>query len=66
MTYGPVGIRCPDHATTGGKTVAPRRAARSMSRQLSQYGPFITFTMIGINVGVYLVELLTGAGLSAS
>jgi membrane associated rhomboid family serine protease len=66
MTYGPVGIRCPDHATTGGKTSAPRRAARSTSRQLSLYGPFVTFTLIGINVGVYLVQLLMGAGLSAN
>jgi membrane associated rhomboid family serine protease len=66
MSYGPVGIRCPDHATTGGKASAPRRAARSTSRRLSLYGPFVTFTLIGINVGVYLVQLLMGAGLSAN
>ena len=65
MTYGPVGIRCPDHATSGGKA-APRRAARSASRRLSLYGPFVTFTLIGINVGVYLVQLLMGSGLSAN
>jgi membrane associated rhomboid family serine protease len=64
MTYGPVGIRCPDHATAGGKTAAPRRAARSASRSLSQYGPFVTFTLIGINVGVFLLELVMGAGLN--
>jgi len=66
MTYGPVGIRCPDHATTGGKTSAPRRAASRTSRQLSLYGPFVTFTLIGINVGVYLLQLLMGAGLNAN
>ena len=66
MTYGPVGIRCPDHATAGGKPSGPRRAARTTSRQLTLYGPFVTFVLIGINVGVYLVELLTGAGLSAN
>jgi membrane associated rhomboid family serine protease len=65
MVYGPVGIRCPDHARNDGKTAAPRRAARSASRSLSQYGPFVTFTLIGINVGVYLLELLLGAGLNA-
>jgi membrane associated rhomboid family serine protease len=64
MTYGPVGIRCPDHATAGGKAAAPRRAARSASRSLSQYGPFVTFTLIGINVGVFLLELVMGAGLN--
>ena len=66
MTYGPVGIRCPDHATTGGKTAAPRRAARSASRRLDLYGPFVTFALIGINVGVYLVQLLMGSGLTAN
>jgi membrane associated rhomboid family serine protease len=64
MTYGPVGIRCPDHATAGGKTAAaPRRAARTASRSLSAYGPFVTFTLIGINVGVFLVQLFLGADL---
>jgi membrane associated rhomboid family serine protease len=66
MSYGPVGIRCPDHATTGGKASSPRRAARRTSRKLSLYGPFVTFTLIGINVGVYLVQLLMGSGLSAN
>jgi membrane associated rhomboid family serine protease len=61
MVYGPVGIRCPDHARNDGKTAAPRRVARSTSRSLSQYGPFVTFTLIGINVGVYLVQLAMGA-----
>jgi membrane associated rhomboid family serine protease len=60
MTHGPVGIRCPDHATSGGKAAAPRSASRS----LSQYGPFVTFTLIGINVGVFLLELVMGAGLN--
>jgi membrane associated rhomboid family serine protease len=66
MSYGPVGIRCPDHATTGGKAAAPRRVARTASRSLSAYGPFITFTLIGLNVGIYLLQLLMGAGLSAN
>ena len=66
MTYGPVGIRCPDHATTGGKTAAPRRAARTASRRLDLYGPFVTITLIGVNVGVYVLELLMGSGLNAN
>jgi membrane associated rhomboid family serine protease len=37
-----------------------------MSRSLSLYGPFITFTLIGVNVGIYLLQLLMGAGLSAN
>ena len=60
MTFGPVGIRCPDHASTTGKTAAPRRVARKASSSLSLQGPFVTFILIGINVGMFLLELLTG------
>ena len=66
MTYGPVGIRCPDHATTGGKTAAPRQAARRASQSISLSGPIVTFTLIGINVGVFLVELLLGGQLNGT
>ena len=65
MTYGPVGIRCPDHARTGGKAAAPKRVARTATRSVSLSGPIVTLTLIGINVGVYLLELLMGAGLNA-
>jgi membrane associated rhomboid family serine protease len=65
MTYGPVGIRCPDHATTGGKVAAPRQAARRASQSLLQSGPIITYTLIGMNVGVFVLQLAMGAGLSA-
>ena len=61
MTFGPVGIRCPDHASATGRTAAPRRAARRASASLSLSGPFVTFTLIGINVAVFLLELATGA-----
>ena len=47
MTYAPVGIRCPDHATTGGKAAAPRQAARRASQSISLSGPIVTFTLIG-------------------
>ncbi len=63
MTYGPVGIRCPDHATASGAVAAPRRVARSASRSLSARGSYVTFTLIGINVGVFLVQLFMGAEL---
>lgn len=67
MTQGPVGIRCPDHARASGKTAAPRQAARRASRSVSlRGGPIVTFTLIGLNVGIYLVQLLMGSGLSAN
>ena len=66
MTFGPVGIRCPDHASTAGKTATPRRTARKATASLTRQGPIVTFALIGINVGVYLLQLLMGAGISAN
>lgn len=40
---------------------APKRAARRAGRSLSLSGPIVTFTLIGLNVGIYMLELLTGA-----
>lgn len=64
MTFGPVGIRCPDHASAGGRASAPKRTARRATRSLTATGPVVTFVLIGINVGVYLLELLLGSGLN--
>lgn len=61
MNFGPVGIRCPDHASATGGKPAPRRAARRVGASLSRRGPFVTRALIGINVGVYLLQLLMGA-----
>ena len=65
MTFGPVGIRCPDHASAKGRTSSPARTARRATTSLSSRGPFVTQILIGINVGVYLLQLVMGAGLSA-
>ncbi len=66
MTFGAVGIRCPDHASTGGRAPAPQRAARRASTTFSLTGPWVTTTLIAINVGVYLLELLLGGQLNGT
>ena len=66
MTFGPVGIRCPDHASTGGSAPAPKRAARRARASFSVSGPFVTQALIAINVGVYLLELLLGGQLNGT
>ncbi|MGH3133415.1 MAG: rhomboid family intramembrane serine protease [Gaiellaceae bacterium] len=66
MTFGPVGIRCPDHASTGRKTSSPRRSARRATASLSLRGPFVTQVLIAVNVGIYLLQLFMGAGLNAA
>jgi membrane associated rhomboid family serine protease len=66
MTFGPVGIRCPDHASTGGRAPAPRRPTRRASSSASLAGPFVTYTLIGINVGLYLLELVFGGSINGT
>lgn len=65
MVFGPVGIRCPDHAGRGAKPAAPRRAARRATVSLSRRGPVVTQALIALSVGVYLLQLAMGAGINA-
>ena len=60
MTFGPVGIRCPDHASATGTAPASRRVARRARSPLSRGGPLVTQVLIGINVGIYLLQLAMG------
>jgi membrane associated rhomboid family serine protease len=57
MTMAPVGIRCPEHA--GGQRVVDR------SRVFDVVGP-VTRTLIGINIAVYVAELVTGGGVNGN
>lgn len=66
MTFGPVGIRCPDHARTGGRQAAPRRTARRARLRIERYGSFVTLGLIGINVGIYLLQLMMGSGINGN
>lgn len=66
MSFGPVGIRCPEHASTSGKAAAPRQAPRTSARSLTASGPVVTFTLIGINVGIFLLELLMGGQINGT
>ena len=64
MVFGPVGIRCPDHAK--GAAAAPKQRAKVTARRLSAPVGLVKRILIGINVGVYLLELATGAGINAN
>ena len=69
MTAGPVGLRCPDHATSGGKrTVQPlggRHVVRAPSTHLRGTEALVTKTLIAVNVAIYLITVVQGAGLNA-
>jgi membrane associated rhomboid family serine protease len=64
MVFGPVGIRCPDHARSAAG--APARRARVTARRFSAPAGIVTRILIGVNVGVYLLELALGAGINAN
>ena len=55
MTMAPVGIRCPDHAGGTKTRMRPRYA-----------GSYVTRALIVVNVAVFLLELIQGAGLYAN
>jgi membrane associated rhomboid family serine protease len=64
MVFGPVGIRCPDHARSAAG--APAQRARMTARRFSAPAGIVTRILIGVNVGVYLLELALGAGINAN
>jgi membrane associated rhomboid family serine protease len=67
MTFGPVGIRCPEHASvTEGAAPRSRPAARRPGFSVSTRGPFVTQALIGVNVGVFLMGLLLGGELNGT
>jgi membrane associated rhomboid family serine protease len=63
MTFSPVGIRCPDHA---GKPQGAARVVRSVGRSSTNRPGIVTTTLIGIDVGIYLLQLAGGASINAS
>ena len=58
MTFGPVGIRCPDHS---GKAQGARRVMQNVQRRTSRNPGIVTTTLIAINIGIYLLQLAGGA-----
>ncbi len=63
MTFGPVGIRCPDHA---GKTRGTAKVVQSVRRGSTSRPGIVTTTLIAINVGIYLLQLAGGASINGS
>src|SRR5437764_9991694 len=60
MTMAPVGIRCPEHS---GKPQGAQRVTRSVQRaSFEGAGAKVTKLLIGVNVAVYVAELIQGGG----
>jgi membrane associated rhomboid family serine protease len=60
MTMAPVGIRCPDHSGKARGVQRVRRAAYEGT------GAYVTRAIIGLNVGVFALQLATGAPLNGA
>ena len=68
MTVAPVGLRCPEHAGGGGGRRSHARDARVSLRApalpMRTTTALVTKILIGINVGVYLITVVQGAGIN--
>jgi membrane associated rhomboid family serine protease len=67
--FGPVGIRCPDHASvrrTGpAARLRPRPVRRAPGVALATGNAPVTKALIALNVAIYLVTVVQGNGLSS-
>ena len=67
-TFAPVGIRCPDHASATGRRpttrIRPKPVRRAPGIALASGDAPVTKILIGINLVVYLVTVVQGAGLN--
>jgi hypothetical protein len=60
MTVAPVGIRCPEHS---GKPQGVQRMTHGVQRaSFEGAGAKVTKLLIGVNVAVYVAELIQGGG----
>jgi membrane associated rhomboid family serine protease len=64
MTFAPVGIRCPDHS---GQPQGAARMTQGVRRaSFEGTGALVTKTLVGINVGIYLLELALGGNINGT
>jgi membrane associated rhomboid family serine protease len=63
MTFGPVGIRCPEHS---GKQQGARRVVQQVQQRSARSAGWVTKAIVALNVGVYLAELAGGASINAN
>jgi membrane associated rhomboid family serine protease len=65
VTFAPVGLRCPDHASSTTAPKVQRQMQRSVARGRFRLGDaIVTRILVAINVIVYLITVAQGAGLN--
>jgi membrane associated rhomboid family serine protease len=63
--FGPVGIRCPEHASVRGPAptrLKPKPVRRAPGTALGTNRAPVTYTLIAINIAVYLLTVAQGGG----
>src|SRR4029077_9105622 len=68
MTVAPVGIRCPDHAGGSAKRAragSARPSLRAPTLPTRTTAALVTKILIGLNVAVYLITVVQGAGINS-
>ncbi|MBA2462863.1 MAG: rhomboid family intramembrane serine protease [Actinobacteria bacterium] len=63
MTFGPVGIRCPEHS---GRPQGAAKVLKGVQRRSPTSAGWVAKTLIGVNVAVYLLQLAQGAPIEAT
>src|SRR5215471_9423175 len=66
-TFAPVGIRCPDHSgvrQTAATKLKPKPVRRAPGIALATNRAPVTYTLIAINLLIYLIGASQGAGLN--
>ncbi|HET7573424.1 MAG TPA: rhomboid family intramembrane serine protease [Gaiellaceae bacterium] len=63
-TFAAVGIRCPEHAGTRKQRVRPRPVVRAPGTALGSGQAPVTKLLIAVNIAIYLVTAVQGAGLN--
>ena len=64
MVFAPVGIRCPDHS---GQPQGTARVTQGMRRaSFEGTGAIVTKVLVGINVGIYLLQLALGGQINGT
>ena len=60
VTFAPVGLRCPDHAASGGRPQGVQHTAQRVVRRTTRVGPtdaIVTKILVAANVIVYLITV---------
>jgi membrane associated rhomboid family serine protease len=65
MHFAPVGIRCPDHANVGAVRGSPKRTITIAQRRAGAVAAPATMALVALNVAVYLLTAVQGAGINA-